>query len=942
MPIGSDPEITFISGVTSSATVAGTSFWTWNFDNPASYQSVVSFAAKWGSATPGTSGGNVTYWFDGPSSWNAAEQTALVSGLALWSAVANIAFSPAAAANSANFIFYRNHNGSAFESSSYLSTTNVDSGSTGSYFSTGSRISIDTTVPGFGPIGAAFGVYGGYPYQTLVHEIGHLIGLGHGGPYNGNVNTATQQFSAYDTRLWSLMSYIDPWITSAKFFGSYPVTGTNWGISPDGYHNEPTTPMILDILAAQRLYGAATSGPLAGGGQVFGFNSNINGPIAPYFNFTVNTHPVITIWDGGLNNTFDLSGWSTPSIINLNPGTFSSANGAVNNIGIAADTIIETAVGGGGNDTIIGNSSNNILIGGGGNDTLAGGAGADQLIGGPGLDTADYSSSPAPVSVNLQTGAAVGGDAQGDSFSGIENIVGSAFADTLMGDAGANVFDGGPGGDAVTGGAGADWLLLRAASYGVDTFTDFSADNGDRIVLDHVGFGLAGVGSLAAAGVSLVYGLTPFTAAPTILDSQGNLYWDPDGTGPSPASALVSVPHTEGLVSVTNFETGGWNVIATGAFNNDNTSDILWQNASSGDTSEWLMANGTLAGSPATPGAPGWNVIAAGNFNGDGISDLLWQHTASDMTAEWLMAPNGGVGALLGTPPVQGWNLLASADFNGDHITDLFWQHAASGATAEWLMAPTGGVANLLSTPPVQGWNLLASADFNGDGTTDLMWQHVASGATAEWLMAPTGGVGALLSTPPAQGWNMVATGDFNGDHIADLFWQHAASGATAEWLMAPTGGVGALLSTPAAPGWNVVATGDFNGDHIADLFWQHASSGATAEWLMAPTGGAGALLSTPPAQGWNLIAAADFNGDGTTDPLWQHASAGVTSLWLTAPTGGVGSFQDTPTAAGLSLITAGDFSGDGATDLMWRNPSTGATTTWMFSHLTQQDFLVV
>ena len=39
----------------------------------------------------------------------------------------------------------------------------------------------------------------------------------------------------------------------------------------------------------------------------------------------------------------------------------------------------------------------------------------------------------------------------------------------------------------------------------------------------------------------------------------------------------------------------GWNVIASDAFNNDGTSDILWQNASTGDTSEWLMANGRLA-----------------------------------------------------------------------------------------------------------------------------------------------------------------------------------------------------------------------------------------------------------------------------------------------------------------------------------------------------------
>jgi hypothetical protein len=384
-PAGSDSEITFLSGVTSSNQAAATSFWTWFGNNPATYSSGQSDAAKWGSSIPGTPGNTVTYWFDTASAWTSTEQNALRSGLALWSAEVNIAFAGAVNAATANFIFYRGHNGSAFESSEYQTTTQVGFGSIGNFSSAGSLISIDTSVPGFGPIGDAFSRYGGYPYQTLVHEIGHLIGLGHGGPYNGNVNSSTQQFSPYDTRLWSLMSYIDPWTTSAKYYGSYPVTGTNWGTVQDPvnhlfYFNEPTTPMILDILAAQRLYGPATSGPLASGGQIFGFHSNTDPSIRNYFDFTVNAHPVITIWDGGPNNTLDLSGWSTPSTINLNPGTFSSVNGAVNNIAIAAGTIIEAAIGGGGYDSIIGNSFNNVLTGGGGNDTINGAGGTDTAV----------------------------------------------------------------------------------------------------------------------------------------------------------------------------------------------------------------------------------------------------------------------------------------------------------------------------------------------------------------------------------------------------------------------------------------------------------------------------------------------------------------------------------------------------------------------------------
>jgi microcystin-dependent protein len=191
-------------------------------------------------------------------------------------------------------------------------------------------------------------------------------------------------------------------------------------------------------------------------------------------------------------------------------------------------------------------------------------------------------------------------------------------------------------------------------------------------------------------------------------------------------------------------------------------------------------------------------VASTGDFSGDGMADLLWKNALTGATAEWLTAPNGGVATLLTMPLAQGWNLIASDDFNGDGTVDLMWQQVSTGATAEWFMAPNGGIAGLRSTPLAQGWNVIASADFNGDGITDLMWQHASTGATAEWLMLPNSGSPTVLPTAPAQGWNLIASGDFNGDHITDLMWQHASSGATAEWLMAPTGGA-SLLGTPLA-----------------------------------------------------------------------------------------------------------------------------------------------
>jgi Ca2+-binding RTX toxin-like protein len=90
-----------------------------------------------------------------------------------------------------------------------------------------------------------------------------------------------------------------------------------------------------------------------------------------------------------------------------------------------------------------GNAAGNVITGNSGNNILAGLAGADALDGGGGIDTATYAASVSGVNVSLATGAAHGGDAEGDTFINIENLTGSAFSDVLEGDGGNNVLNGG-------------------------------------------------------------------------------------------------------------------------------------------------------------------------------------------------------------------------------------------------------------------------------------------------------------------------------------------------------------------------------------------------------------------------------------------------------------------------------------------------------------------
>jgi hypothetical protein len=113
---------------------------------------------------------------------------------------------------------------------------------------------------------------------------------------------------------------------------------------------------------------------------------------------------------------------------------------------IAAVTVNGTA----GNDVYAGSEHNgNVLNGNGGNDKLIGGLGSDQMNGGADTDTVSYERSTAGVIVNLTSKSGSGGHAQGDKYDSIENITGSNFNDTLIGDAHANALRGGGGTDTV-------------------------------------------------------------------------------------------------------------------------------------------------------------------------------------------------------------------------------------------------------------------------------------------------------------------------------------------------------------------------------------------------------------------------------------------------------------------------------------------------------------
>ncbi len=311
-----------------------------------------------------------------------------------------------------------------------------------------------------------------YSFQTYVHEIGHALGLGHGGPYNGSGIYGVDNQYQNDNHAYSIMSYFDQF--EAGFGSSRFVMG----------------PSSADIVAVHNLYGANTT--FNAGNTVYGRNATA-GSLYDFANYT--TAPAFTIYDTGGSDTLDASGYSANQIIDLNAEAFSSVGGLTNNIGIARGVVMEAAQAGNGADSIMGNAAANILSGnagadtlngGLGNDCLDGGAGNDCLIGGDGLDIADYWIASGGIMVNLVTGSASGSAIGTDMLIGMEGAAGGQGADSMIGNAGNNILSGNAGADTLDGGAGSDSLYGGAGNdvlvtAGSDDYLDGGA--GDDVIL---------------------------------------------------------------------------------------------------------------------------------------------------------------------------------------------------------------------------------------------------------------------------------------------------------------------------------------------------------------------------------------------------------------------------------------------------------------------------
>jgi Ca2+-binding RTX toxin-like protein len=345
----------------------------------------------------------------------------------------------------------------------------------------------------------------------------------------------------------------------------------------------------------------------------------------------------------------------------------------------------------GGDDLIYGFGGNDKIYGLGGNDTIKGGGGADTIDGGSGTDTASYLDSWAGVTVNLANGTGIGGTAEGDTLSNIEDLIGSQHNDTLIGNDGANKLIGADGNDLLKGGGGADTLSGDAGSDtlkgggGADTLNGGSG-------IDTASY----AGSEAGVFVSLItdsaaYGDAEGDNLNDIENLTGSAYndtlWGDDGVnainGMGGDDSLKGYGGNDTLIGEAGHDTldggTGADTMIGGTGNDnyrvDNAGDVVTELAGQGtDTVKTSLGSYTLGANVENLSFD--NVAGAGVYGfGNALGNTITGNNNSN-----LLDGKAGADILTGGGGVDNF-VFRAGEANGDRITDFTGNGAAAGDT---------------------------------------------------------------------------------------------------------------------------------------------------------------------------------------------------------------------------------------------------------------------
>jgi uncharacterized repeat protein (TIGR03803 family) len=329
-----------------------------------------------------------------------------------------------------------------------------------------------------------------------------------------------------------------------------------------------------------------------------------------------------------------------------------------------------------------------------------------------------------------------------------------------------------------------------------------------------------------------------------VADAAGNLYTTTQ-TGPG-ASGTGAVLEITGSGFVTTPVT-------------PNISNLLWQNANTGQASIWKIDGNTntlIGGGPVTPTpGPAWRAVGTGDFFGAGNSDILWQNRNTGQASIWEMSGSTLIGGGPVTPnPGTAWHAVGTADFNGDGKSDILWQNTNTGQASIWDMNGNTLIGGGPVTPnPGTAWKAIGTGDFNKDSHPDILWQNTNTGQISIWEMQNNTLIGGGPVSPnPGTAWQAISSGDFDHSGFSDdILLQNKNTGAVTVWEMNGTTLIGGGPVANDGTAGQAIGTGAGG----SDILLQNASGQATIWEMSNNTITGGGAISPNPGPTWHTIS---------------------------------------------------------------------------------------
>jgi uncharacterized repeat protein (TIGR03803 family) len=425
----------------------------------------------------------------------------------------------------------------------------------------------------------------------------------------------------------------------------------------------------------------------------------------------------------------------------------------------------------------------------------------------------------------------------------------------LIADANGDLF-----GTTSKGGASDDGTVFEiaktASGYASDptTLVSFNGTNGafpnGALIADANGdlFGTTFGGSTNdATAFEIAKTAGGYASTPTTLFSLDDVF------GFGPEGGLIADANGD-LFGTT---TSGGAVGGGSVFEITDVTDILWQNASTGQASIWDLSGSSPVGGGAVSPNPGpiWRAVGTGDFFGDGDADILWQNTSTGQASIWEMSGNSLIGGGAVNPnPGPSWRAVGTGDFNGDHVSDILWQNVVTGQASIWEMGRNALIGGGVVTPnPGPSWKAIGTGDFNKDGDSDILWQNTSTGQVSIWEMSENKLIGGGPVTPnPGTAWQAIGTGDFDKSGFSDdILFQNKNTGQVSVWEMDGTSLIGGgPVSANPGTSWHAIGTGAGG----SDILLQN-TSGQTSIWEMSGNNlVGGGPVSPNPGSSWRAI----------------------------------------------------------------------------------------